>query len=170
VFVLPSRHKGLSNSLLEAMASGLPAVVSDVGDARDVIRHGDNGFLYPPGDIVEFSQRLSELLDDEGLSHELGQRAARDAQAHAGRAWRARRTPGLPRCEVEPRSDWFTKVVIGGETLVDRLALRSQAGRARNSSSATTRFGSSVTKFGSRGFRKGETFSAGTKLAAIAWL
>jgi glycosyltransferase involved in cell wall biosynthesis len=66
------------------MASGLPAVVSDVGEARDVIRHGDNGFLYPPGDIVELSQRLSELLDDEGLSHEFGQRAARDAQSHAG--------------------------------------------------------------------------------------
>jgi L-malate glycosyltransferase len=84
VFVLPSRYEGLSISLLDAMASGLPAVVSDVGEARDVIRHGDNGFLYPPGDIVELSQRLSELLDDEGLSHEFGQRAARDAQSHAG--------------------------------------------------------------------------------------
>jgi L-malate glycosyltransferase len=84
VFVLPSRDEGLSISLLEAMASGLPAVVSDVGEARDVIRHGDNGFLYPRGNIVELSQRLTELLDDERLSHELGQRAARDAQAHAG--------------------------------------------------------------------------------------
>jgi glycosyltransferase involved in cell wall biosynthesis len=84
VFVLPSRYEGLSISLLEAMASRLPVVVSDVGEARDVIRDGDNGFLYPPGDVAELSQRLSELLDDAGLSHELGQRAARDAQAHAG--------------------------------------------------------------------------------------
>jgi glycosyltransferase involved in cell wall biosynthesis len=62
----------------------MPAVVSDVGEARDVIRHGDNGFPYPPGDVVELSRRLSDLLDDERFSHELGPRAARDARAHAG--------------------------------------------------------------------------------------
>jgi L-malate glycosyltransferase len=84
VFVLTSRYEGLSVALLEAMASGLPAVVSDVGEARDVVRHGHNGFLYPPGDVAELSRRLTELLERPGLSRELGQRAATDAHAHAG--------------------------------------------------------------------------------------
>ena len=84
VFVLPSRYEGLSIAMLEAMASGLPVVISDVGEARDVVRHGEHGFLYPPGDIAALSHRLSQLLDDRELSHELGQRAARQAQAYAG--------------------------------------------------------------------------------------
>jgi glycosyltransferase involved in cell wall biosynthesis len=85
VFVLPSRYEGLSIAMLEAMASGLPVVISDVGEARDVVRHGEHGFLYPPGDVATLSQRLSQLLYDPGLSHELGQRAARQAQAYAAK-------------------------------------------------------------------------------------
>jgi glycosyltransferase involved in cell wall biosynthesis len=85
LYVLPSRYEGLSVSLLEAMASGLPVVVSDVGEARDVVRHGQNGFLYPAGDVAALSRHLSELVADPLLRRRLGEEAARTASAYAGR-------------------------------------------------------------------------------------
>lgn len=48
VFVLPSATEGLSNALLEAMSSGLPAIVTSVGGAPDLINHRENGWLIVP--------------------------------------------------------------------------------------------------------------------------
>jgi hypothetical protein len=81
VLVLPSRYDRPSIALLEAMARGLPVLASDVGEVAGCDRHGEHGFLYSPGDVAELSRRLSQLLDDPGLSHKLGQRGRRDAPA-----------------------------------------------------------------------------------------
>lgn len=48
--VLPSRIEGLSNTLLECMASGLPVVASRISGNEDFVRHGDNGWLYEADD------------------------------------------------------------------------------------------------------------------------
>jgi glycosyltransferase involved in cell wall biosynthesis len=65
VFVLLSAAEGLPIALLEAMASGLPAVVTDVGANADVVRDGVNGYLVPhPADPAEVADRLARLLDD----------------------------------------------------------------------------------------------------------
>jgi glycogen(starch) synthase len=85
VFVLPSAYEGLSISLLEAMASGLAVVVSDVGEARDVVDHGANGLLYEPGDVNALARLVAELLEDPVRCGQLGEAAARDAAGHAGR-------------------------------------------------------------------------------------
>ena len=76
--VLPSRIEGLSNTLLECMASGLPVVASRISGNEDFIRHDDNGWLFE----VDDSAALAEcLLDAAALAPQ--QRDAMGARARA---------------------------------------------------------------------------------------
>lgn len=76
VFVLPSSREGLPNSLLEAMATGLPCVVSRLPGVTDgVIDHGVNGLLFPPGDVAALEGALRLLLQDLTRAQELGRKA-----------------------------------------------------------------------------------------------
>ncbi len=76
VFVLPSSREGLSNALLEAMATGLPCVASKLQGVTDVvIDHGVNGLLVPPGDAVALEGALRFLLQDPTRAQELGRKA-----------------------------------------------------------------------------------------------
>lgn len=75
LFVLPSRAEGLSNALLEAMAHGLPVVVSDIAGNSGVIEHDANGLTFPVGDPTALADRLSLLLADEATRARLGQAA-----------------------------------------------------------------------------------------------
>jgi len=76
IFALPSHAEGLPNAMIEAMASGVPVVVTPVGSVPDVVEHGQNGLLVPVGDHVALSQALAELLRDDT------RRAALGAAAH----------------------------------------------------------------------------------------
>lgn len=64
LFVLTSDSEGLSLSLLEAMLCGLPAVVSNVGDLKDVVEDGVNGYLVSERAPEAFAVRIIELLAD----------------------------------------------------------------------------------------------------------
>ena len=86
VFALPSDSEGLPISLLEAMSSRLPVVVSDVGEIRDVVRHGVNGFLYRKGDVQALARYIALLLADTTLCRRLGEQGAEAASRHAARA------------------------------------------------------------------------------------
>ncbi len=77
LFVLTSAYEGLSIALVDAMASGIPAVSSDVGEVRSVIEDGISGLLYPPGDVGALVDALRRLLDDSALRERVG-RAARE--------------------------------------------------------------------------------------------
>lgn len=72
LFVLPSATEGLSNSLLEAMSTGLPVVATSVGGTPDVVTHGENGYLIPPDDLPALQTGLSVLLADPTLAARLG--------------------------------------------------------------------------------------------------
>jgi glycosyltransferase involved in cell wall biosynthesis len=76
IFVLPSTREGLPNALLEAMASGLPCVATSLSGVTDwLIRHGENGLIFPPGDAVALSDRLLQLLSNPEDGRALGERA-----------------------------------------------------------------------------------------------
>ncbi|WP_244502149.1 glycosyltransferase family 4 protein [Terriglobus roseus] len=75
VFVLPSRHEAWGLITNEAMATGLPVIVSsDVGCAADLLRDGENGYVYPVGDIAKLRDALAATLEP-GKSERMGQRS-----------------------------------------------------------------------------------------------
>lgn len=69
---LPSRIEGLSQTLLEAMALGLPVVASDAGGNPDLVSDGRTGLLVPPLDAAGWAGALTRLLDDPGGAARLG--------------------------------------------------------------------------------------------------
>lgn len=82
VFVLPTeREGGFPIVCREAQACGLPVVMSDVPTAREGIRHGENGLLFPLGDVAGLAGCLSRLLADPGLRRKLGDAARAEAEA-----------------------------------------------------------------------------------------
>ncbi len=76
-FVLSSLEEGLPNALLEAMARGLPAVVTDVGGNAEAVEEGMTGFLVPPRRPDLLAERLERLLSDAALRRRLGEAARR---------------------------------------------------------------------------------------------
>ncbi|CUH42219.1 glycosyltransferase [Ruegeria atlantica] len=76
-FVLPSLREGLSNALLEACASGLAVVASNVGGTEDLIEDGHNGRLFPPGNLDELARALTDLGRDPGLRQTFGELAVK---------------------------------------------------------------------------------------------
>jgi L-malate glycosyltransferase len=75
VFALASDTEGLSCSVLEAMAAGLPSVVTEVGGNSELVSDGESGFLAPPGDADVLRERLAVLLGDAPLRARLGEAA-----------------------------------------------------------------------------------------------
>jgi len=75
IFVLPSRSEALSNALLEAMASGCCPVATRVGGNTELIRHGENGMLFEPGNVDELCGILESLLENRRLRRELAVKA-----------------------------------------------------------------------------------------------
>jgi glycosyltransferase involved in cell wall biosynthesis len=72
IFVLPSHSEGISRALLEAMAAGLPVVVSNVGGSPEVVQHEIDGLLVPVKDVAALAQALIRLLSDPALAQRLG--------------------------------------------------------------------------------------------------
>lgn len=81
VFVMPSVEEGMALSVLEALASGLPVVVTPNTGAADLITHGREGLIVPPGDAAALAEALLALYEDEPRRREMGLAAAENARA-----------------------------------------------------------------------------------------
>ncbi len=75
IFVMPSHSEGLSNALMEAMASGCACIASDVGGNRFLIQNGISGFLFPAGDREALRSHIQRLIDDSAKRVTMGKAA-----------------------------------------------------------------------------------------------
>ena len=77
MFVSTSDFEGISNSMLEAMAIGLPCICTDCdgGGAREMIKDGENGLLVPKGNKKAVAEAIEKLIENPGFAASLGQNA-----------------------------------------------------------------------------------------------
>lgn len=72
-FVLPSIAEGISNTILEAMASGLPVIATDVGGNADLVDDGRTGIIVPASDVDAMAEQLVALASAPDRARALGQ-------------------------------------------------------------------------------------------------
>jgi glycosyltransferase involved in cell wall biosynthesis len=77
VFVQTSEFEGHPKALLEAMACGVAVIGSDVPGIREIIRHGENGWLCNP-EPVAIKNSIEQLMSNNELRHKLGKAARQD--------------------------------------------------------------------------------------------
>lgn len=73
IFVLPSLGEGISNTILEAMASGLPLIATRVGGNPELVDEGKNGQLVPPADADALTRAICVYAEDAALVRRHGQ-------------------------------------------------------------------------------------------------
>ena len=81
IFVLPSLSESMSNSLLEAMASGLPVVATKVGGNPELVTK-QNGILVPPADCEDLAKAIIRLLQNKELGIKMGKNSLAEAKKH----------------------------------------------------------------------------------------
>lgn len=81
IVCLPSYREGLPKALLEAASSGRPIVTTDTIGCREVVRHGENGFLVPLRSTVELADALEKLIQDAELRRKMGLRGREIVEA-----------------------------------------------------------------------------------------
>lgn len=87
LFAYPSRHEGMPNALLEAMASGLPAVATRIAGNEELQVDGETGRLVPPEDVAALQAALAELIADPAARRRLGAAARKHVEGRY--SWRS---------------------------------------------------------------------------------
>ncbi len=72
IFIHPSYSEGLSPAIMEACASGLPIITTNIGSNSDIITNGLNGFLFQPGDKNAMKSYIMKLIQDQLLREKMG--------------------------------------------------------------------------------------------------
>ena len=80
VFLFPSTTDTFGNVILEALASGVPCIVSDQGGPKDLIVHGQTGFITRALDVEDFARHVAQVANDSNLRHAMSIEAHRAVQ------------------------------------------------------------------------------------------
>jgi glycosyltransferase involved in cell wall biosynthesis len=81
IYCLPSHGEGMPMSVLEALASGLPVVTTEVPGCRETVEDGVNGFLVPVRNVPRLADALQRLANDSGLRASFGSASRRAAES-----------------------------------------------------------------------------------------
>ena len=84
VFVLPSLNEGMSNAMLEALASGLPLIATDTGGSQELIKDRENGFIVKMKDSEDIAEKLEKLINNPTLVKSMGEASRKIAE---GMSW-----------------------------------------------------------------------------------
>ena len=79
IFVLPSHREGFPRAAMEAAASGLPIIATDIRGCRQVVVHGVTGLLIPVGDVGALTDAIRKISDDADLRRRMGEASAQKA-------------------------------------------------------------------------------------------
>jgi len=90
LFVCPSLEDNLPNTVMEAMACGLPVIGTNVGGIPDMVESGVNGYLVKPGDSASLACALQRMLDKTTDLKQMGRRSREICEAKFGGGTQAR--------------------------------------------------------------------------------
>ena len=85
LFLFPSRHEGMPNAVLEAMASGLPVIATQIAGSEELVVHNETGLLVPTEDWKMITNDLKTLITDEVARKQMG--AASRIRVEAKYSW-----------------------------------------------------------------------------------
>jgi sugar transferase (PEP-CTERM/EpsH1 system associated) len=106
VFVLPSRAEGISNTILEAMACGVPVVATAVGGNSELVSAEETGTLVRPNDVSALAKDIFRLANDRETRAKMGLAARARAVAQFSLAEMVRRYAALYQRELHQRASW----------------------------------------------------------------
>ncbi|NJC28164.1 glycosyltransferase family 4 protein [Neolewinella antarctica] len=120
IFLSPTYAEGFSNTILEAMASGLPIVSTKTVGVVDCLRDGENGLLVEPGDLDALTAATRRLLDDETLRTKLARAAYQEVQEKYSWPVVGEQIEGLyERLQGQKVDTSWTKIIQANEVVED---------------------------------------------------
>ena len=78
IFVLPSYSEGLPNVVMEALSTGVPAIVTNIPGNLELVRDGETGFIVPIGDVNAIREKISYLIENEDIVKKMGKEGRKD--------------------------------------------------------------------------------------------
>jgi len=75
LFVLPSLNEGMSNAMLEALATGLPIVTTNTGGASELVKVGENGFIVEFENSRDIAEKIRTIMDDKDLMESMSRKS-----------------------------------------------------------------------------------------------